>query len=94
MLVLYPQFEVYNNRFIFTLGGDCIPNPYPLHLNYWFFVRGGIGVITDNTFPKISSCLFGTKSALRRTVFNIRHDSEFAACQDSYPAASPDWSRT
>ena len=34
------QYEIYDNESIFTLGGNCTPNPYPLNLNYWFYVRG------------------------------------------------------
>jgi hypothetical protein len=79
------QFEVYNNEFIFTLGGNCTPNPFPLNLNYTCFIRGGTGVITDNIFPQISSCAWGSKSNIRLTVYNIRRTGQ-VACQTSYPA--------
>lgn len=81
------QWEVYNNEFIFTLGGDCNPNPYPLNINYWFYVRGGTGVIFDNYMPRINSCAWGSKSEVSLTVYNIRRGSQFIPHQTSYPAA-------
>jgi hypothetical protein len=81
------QFEVYNNEFIFTVGGNCTPNPFPLNMNYWFYVRGGIGVITDNVIPQISSCAWGMKGSINLTVYNIRRNGGQIPCQTSYPAA-------
>jgi hypothetical protein len=44
------HYEVYDNTFDQTdVGGD------PYNLNYWFLMRGGTGVITDNTFDNINS---------------------------------------
>jgi hypothetical protein len=44
------HWEVYNNTFDQTdIGGT------PYNLNYWFYVRGGTGVITDNTMDDINS---------------------------------------
>jgi hypothetical protein len=81
------QFEVYDNEFIFTVGGNCTPNPFPLNINYWFYVRGGIGVITDNVIPQISSCAWGMKGSINLTVYNIRRNGGQIPCQTSYPAA-------
>jgi hypothetical protein len=80
------QIEMYDNEFIFTIGGGCNPNPYPLNLNYWFYVRGGIGVITDNVMPSISSCAWGDKGSISLTVYNIRRNGGQVPCQTSYPA--------
>lgn len=81
------QFELYNNTFLFALGGNCNPNPYPLNINYWFYVRGGTGVIWGNDMPRISSCAWGNKASFWLTVFNIRRKSRFLPCQTEYPAA-------
>jgi hypothetical protein len=81
------EFELYDNQFVFTKGGDCNPNPYPLNINYWFYVRGGTGVITDNVFPAIASCAWGSKPSITLTVYNIRRSSAYIPCQTSYPAA-------
>jgi hypothetical protein len=80
------QIEMYDNQFIFNLGGGCNPNPYPLNLNYWFYVRGGIGVICDNAMPAISSCAWGNKPSLSLTVYNIRRNGGQVPCQTRYPA--------
>jgi hypothetical protein len=80
------QVEMYDNEFIFTIGGNCTSNPYPLNLNYWFYVRGGIGVICDNVMPSISSCAWGDKSSISLTVYNIRRAGGQVPCQTHYPA--------
>ncbi|PYX53910.1 MAG: hypothetical protein DMG76_23705 [Acidobacteria bacterium] len=80
------QIEFYDNQFIFTLGGNCTPNPYPLNLNYWFYVRGGVGVICDNLMPAISSCAWGNKPSVSLTVYNITRKGGQVPCQTNYPA--------
>jgi hypothetical protein len=80
------QFELYDNTFIFTLGGNCEPNPYPLNLNYWFYVRGGTGIVADNIMPAINSCAWGTKGSIQLTVYNIRRGCGQVPCQTRYPA--------
>ncbi len=77
------HWEVYNNTFTFTASGEN----YPLNLNYFFFVRGGTGVIANNMIPHIGSETWGEKSEITLTVFNIRRSSQFVPCQTSYPAA-------
>ena len=82
------EFEVMHNKFIFEIGGNCNPNPYPLNINYWFYVRGGgASVIFDNDFPKVSSCAWGSKPSISLTVYNIRRRSAFIPCQTRYPAS-------
>jgi hypothetical protein len=77
------HWEVYDNTFIFTpSGGD-----YPLNLNYFFFIRGGTGVMANNVIPHIGSQRWGEKSEITMTIFNLRRSSQFVPCQTSYPAA-------
>jgi hypothetical protein len=77
------HWEVYNNTFVFTASGGN----YPLNLNYFFYVRGGTGVIANNVIPHIASQTWGVKSEISLTVFNIRRSSQFVPCQKNYPAA-------
>jgi hypothetical protein len=77
------HWEVSNNTFIFTASGGN----YPLNLNYFFYVRGGTGVIVNNVIPHIASQTWGVKSEISLTVFNIRRSSQFVPCQKKYPAA-------
>lgn len=83
------QWEVCHNEFLFNVGGNCNPDSsgFPLNLNYWFYVRGGTGVIYANVIPAISSCYWGNKASISLTVFNIRRKSSYIPCQTSYPAA-------
>lgn len=80
------QWEIYDNEFVFTGGGDP-PNPYPLNLNYWFYVRGGTGVMFGNVIPAIQSQYWGSKGSINLTVYNIRRRTSSPGCQTSYPAA-------
>ena len=75
------QWEIYDNTYIFTASGD----PYPLNLNYWFYVRGGTGVIYNNKMPDIKSSMWGDKPEIWLTVYNIRRQGS-AGCQTKYPA--------
>lgn len=77
------HWEVYKNTFIFTPSGGN----YPLNLNYFFFIRGGTGVIANNVIPHIGSQRWGEKSEITMTIFNLRRSSQFVPCQTSYPAA-------
>jgi hypothetical protein len=77
------HWEVYDNTFTFTASGGN----YPLNLNYFFYVRGGTGIIANNVIPHIGSQMWGQKSEISLTVYNIRRSSQFVPCQTSYPAA-------
>jgi len=74
---------VYDNVLTFTASGEN----YPLNLNYFFYVRGGTGVIANNVFPHVGSQMWGQKAEILMTVFNIRRSSQFVPCQTSYPAS-------
>jgi hypothetical protein len=81
------QWEVYNNTFIFsTSGKDKDGESFPLPLTWWFFCRGGTGVIFDNVMPDIVSQKWGTKSSILFTVYNIRRTSAYIPCQTQWQA--------
>jgi hypothetical protein len=81
------QFELYNNTFIFTATGTSkAGNPFPLNLNWWFYCRGGTGVIFNNVMPDISAQQLGDKSSILFTVFNIRRSSSYIPCQTKWQA--------
>ena len=77
------HWEVYQNNFIFTASGG----KYPLNLNYFFYIRGGTGIISGNRIPDIKSQMWGDKSEILMTVFNIRRRGNQIPCQTKYPAA-------
>jgi hypothetical protein len=79
------HWEIYDNDFIFTDHGDC-DGSLTLNLNWFFYARGGTGVITDNILPDISSCAWGDKTEIYMTVQNIRRNSGPYPCWTTYPA--------
>jgi hypothetical protein len=81
------QWEVYDNHFVFTtVGKTPAGGTYPLPLNYFFYVRGGTGVIADNVIPEIKSQQWGEKASILMTVFSVRRRSAYIPCQTSWPA--------
>jgi hypothetical protein len=77
------QWEVYGCKFTHTSSGKAFGgHPYPLNFNYWFEMRGGTGVFTNNEMDDIP---WG-KTGVQLNVFSInRKDS--IPCQTAYPAA-------
>jgi hypothetical protein len=63
-------YEIYDNNYIFSDMGD-----YTYNLNWWFFFRGGTGIITDNILPNITSQAYGDKSEIVLTVMNLQRNS-------------------
>ena len=62
------HFEIYDNNFVFTpVAGDYTGDLTP-SLDYFFFLRGGTGVITDNHFDDLLSSAWGDKAELKFTV--------------------------
>jgi hypothetical protein len=81
------QWELYNNTFIFSTSGTSMAgNPFPFPLNWWFYCRGGTGVIFNNVMPDISSKQWGSKASILFTVYNIRRTSSYIPCQTTWPA--------
>jgi hypothetical protein len=67
------HWELYNNNFTFTNFGDC-DGSRTANLNYWFYIRGGRGIIADNNMPNISSCAWGNKPEIIMTVMPLRRN--------------------
>ncbi len=71
------HFEEYNNTFIFVNSGQATFN-----MNWFFFQRGGTGVVFSNTMPSISSSWWGAKSDLELCVMYPYR----LGCNTNYPA--------
>jgi len=78
------HWELYDNIFTFTDYGDC-DGSLTAGLNWFFYIRGGTGVITNNALPDISSCAWGDKTEIYMTVQNIRRNSGPYPCWTTYP---------
>ncbi len=60
------HYELYNNTFLFNDVGSLSMN-----INWWWLLRGGTGVITDNAFDDINSGWWGNKNEIILMVFNL-----------------------
>jgi hypothetical protein len=78
------HYEVYNNTFIF----NGYNNGQTFNLNWWFFLRGGTGVIMSNSLPAIISTDYGTKGELNMTVMNLQRDAGPNPCWGSGSGAT------
>jgi hypothetical protein len=79
------HWEIYNNTFVFTNFGDC-SGAQTLPLNWFFYIRGGTGVIADNVWSDINSCAWSDKPELIMTIQNLRRNSGPYPCWTTYPA--------
>jgi len=77
------HFELYNNELVFDSFADCNTE---LDLQWFLWVRGGTGVITDNILPRITSTCSGQKGNIRFSVLNTRRNSGPYCCWAQYPA--------
>jgi len=77
------HFELYNNELVFDTFADCNAE---VDLQWFFWVRGGTGVITDNILPRITSTCSGHKGNIRLSVLNTRRSSGPYCCRTQYPA--------
>jgi hypothetical protein len=75
------HIEIYDNTFLFTIVGNDTFNVVD-----WLYLRGGTGVITDNTMPVLSSVPWGHKASIRMTVQNLQRNSGNWPCWSTYPA--------
>jgi len=67
------HFELYDNTFLFdNLGEDT------LNLNRWIWIRGGTGVITDNTMPDMKSRMWGDCTEIVMIVMSLRRNCLYA----------------
>src|SRR5262249_16882039 len=79
------HWEVYDNTFTFTNYGDC-SGTLTLGLNWFFYIRGGTGVIADHLWADINSCAWGNKGEIVMIVQNVRRNSGPYPCWLTYPA--------
>ena len=77
------HFELYDNELVFDSFADCNTE---LDLQWFFWVRGGTGVITDNILPRIASTCTGQKGNIRLSVMNTHWDTGPYCCWSQYPA--------
>jgi hypothetical protein len=77
------HFELYDNELIFDVFATCEPQQ---DLQWFFWVRGGTGVITDNNLPRLSSTCGGNKPNIPFSVLNTRRNSGCYRCWTNYPA--------
>ena len=78
------HWELYNNTFTFVDRGDC-DGSQTVSLNWYFYIRGGTGVIADNQMDDIKSCAWGDKAEILLTVQNIHRKAGPYPCWTSYP---------
>jgi hypothetical protein len=76
--------EVYDNTFVFHTSGSIGPITYPLNLNWWWYVRGGTGIVTGNVMPNITSTTWGAKAAVNFIVQQLRRNAGPNACCNTY----------
>jgi hypothetical protein len=77
--------EIYDNELVFDDFRDS-DGSVTLPLPWFFWMRGGTGVITDNILPAISSTAWGNKLNISFSVLNIRRNTGGYPCWRDYPA--------
>lgn len=70
------HYEIYENTFLFNGYNDG----NTLNLNYYFFLRGGTGVIYNNAIADIVSTDYGNKPEITMTVMNLQRNGGPNAC--------------
>lgn len=69
------HYEIYNCEFLFNnVTGQAF------NLNWWFFLRGGTGVIADNILPDLNSQDYGNKAEISATVMNLQRNGGPNSC--------------
>lgn len=81
------EWEIYDNTFIYRSSGTGPSGAsYPLNMNSWVFIRGGTGVITNNSMDDIPF----NKIGIVLNVFSITRGLDDGAggtfCPLAYPA--------
>lgn len=79
------HWEVYNNTFRYSGDGGC-NETLNKNVPYFFYIRGGTGIIADNVMPNLNSCAWGNKPEIIMTVQNLRRNAGPYACWKTYPA--------
>jgi len=77
------HYEVYDNTFVFN-GYD---DGNTFNLNWFFYLRGGTGLIANNVIPDIRSTDYGDKLEINMTVMNLQRSGGPNGCwSGGYPA--------
>jgi hypothetical protein len=69
-------FEVYNNIDVF----NAYSNGTTFNINDWIYLRGGTGLVYNNTIPALISSDYGTKPDINMTVMNLQRNGGPDAC--------------
>ena len=62
--------EVYDSEMIF----NGYNNGQTMNMNWWFFLRGGVLIMTDNVMPALASEDYGNKLEVNMTVMNLQRN--------------------
>jgi hypothetical protein len=77
------HYEIYDNEFVFNGYNDG--NTF--NMNWFFYLRGGTGVIANNIIPDIKSTDYGDKPEVNMTVMNLQRSGGPNPCwSGGYPA--------
>ena len=60
------------------------------NLNWWWYVRGGTGVVTDNVIPNISSTMWGNKPKIDLTIQNSAPECRAKSLLQNLPVSETD----
>ena len=71
------HFEIYNNSFNFPDTTCANGNSSLSNINQYIWLRGGTGVIYDNSFAPLSSSCWGTKPEIRGSIRGAEDDLAF-----------------
>lgn len=63
--------EIYDSEFIYNGYGDGQTFP----MNWWFYLRGGCLIMTDNVMPEMDSQDYGNKAEINMTIQNLQRSA-------------------
>jgi len=80
------HFEIYSNNFIFPDKTNPLGNSSLSNINQYIWIRGGTGVIFNNSSDALTSQTWGDKPEWRFNIRGIQDDRPQGACSNvSYP---------
>jgi len=80
------HFEIYNNSFTFPDTSCTAGNTSLSNINQYIWIRGGTGVIFDNSFAALSSTCWGRKTEVKLSIRGAEDDRPQGTCsQVHYP---------
>lgn len=80
-------FELYNNVAVF----NGYNTGATFNINNWGYIRGGSGIIHDNTMPALSSTDYGNKDDFDLTVQNLQRNEGPDACWGAGTSGGADY---